>query len=82
MQEPFCEQTQFRKLRRLYCTGPNHVLPTAISTRFPSPLGVLYDFQKRTSLISVSPAGSRYLGDIASYLAQCARRESAKIRNQ
>lgn len=49
-----------------YCTGPNHVLPTAISTRFASPLGVLYDFQKRTSLISVSPAGSRYLGDIAS----------------
>lgn len=65
MQEPFCEQTQFRKLRG-YCTGPNHVLPTAISTRFASPLGVLYDFQKRTSLISVSPAGSRYLGDIAS----------------
>lgn len=49
-----------------YCTGPNHVLPTAISTRFAYPLGVLYDFQKRTSLISVSLAGSRYLGDIAS----------------
>lgn len=49
-----------------YCTGPNHVLPTAIGTRFASPLGVLYDFQKRTSLISVSPAGSSYLGDIAS----------------
>ena len=46
--------------------GYNHILPTAISTRFASPLGVLYDFQKRTSLISVSPAGSRYLGDIAS----------------
>lgn len=48
--------------------GYNHILHTAISTRFASPLGVLYDFQKRTSLISVSPAGSRYLGDIASYI--------------
>src|SRR5690606_32487690 len=33
-----------------YCAGPNHVLPTARTARFSSPLGV-YDFQKRTSLI-------------------------------
>jgi histidinol dehydrogenase len=37
-----------------YCAGPNHVLPTSGSARFSSPLGV-YDFQKRTSLIRVSP---------------------------
>ncbi|HEY7760298.1 MAG TPA: histidinol dehydrogenase, partial [Burkholderiales bacterium] len=38
-----------------YCAGPNHVLPTAGTARFSSPLGV-YDFQKRTSLIQVSRA--------------------------
>ena len=36
-----------------YCAGPNHVLPTAGTARFSSPLGV-YDFQKRTSVIGVS----------------------------
>lgn len=33
-----------------YCAGPNHVLPTARTARFSSPLGV-YDFQKRSSVI-------------------------------
>lgn len=51
-----------------YCAGPNHVLPTARTARFSSPLGV-YDFQKRTSLISVSPEGARTLGAIAAELA-------------
>ncbi|MCS6785785.1 MAG: histidinol dehydrogenase [Thiobacillaceae bacterium] len=51
-----------------YCAGPNHVLPTARTARFSSPLGV-YDFQKRTSLIQVSPAGARSLGEIAAALA-------------
>ncbi|MEN9659739.1 MAG: histidinol dehydrogenase [Pseudomonadota bacterium] len=51
-----------------YCAGPNHVLPTARTARFASPLGV-YDFQKRTSLIEVSEAGSQTLGRIASTLA-------------
>jgi hypothetical protein len=41
-----------------YCAGPNHVLPTAGTARFSSPLGV-YDFQKRTSLIEVSAARRR-----------------------
>ena len=36
-----------------YLAGPNHVLPTSGTARFSSPLGV-YDFIKRTSLISVS----------------------------
>lgn len=51
-----------------YCAGPNHVLPTARTARFASPLGV-YDFQKRTSLIQVSAAGAQHLGKIASILA-------------
>jgi len=51
-----------------YCAGPNHVLPTARTARFSSPLGV-YDFQKRTSLIRVSPQGARSLGEIAARLA-------------
>ena len=52
-----------------YCAGPNHVLPTARTARFSSPLGV-YDFQKRTSVIEVSPAGARVLGTIAAQLAE------------
>ena len=51
-----------------YCAGPNHVLPTSRTARFSSPLGV-YDFQKRTSLIMVSPAGAQTLGRVASKLA-------------
>ena len=52
-----------------YCAGPNHVLPTSRTARFSSPLGV-YDFQKRSSLIMVSPAGARTLGETASILAR------------
>jgi histidinol dehydrogenase len=51
-----------------YCAGPNHVLPTAGTARFSSPLGV-YDFVKRTSLIEVSAAGAQSLGEIATVLA-------------
>ncbi|MCP5277949.1 MAG: histidinol dehydrogenase [Thiobacillus sp.] len=51
-----------------YCAGPNHVLPTSRTARFSSPLGV-YDFQKRSSLIQVSEAGARTLGEIAAALA-------------
>lgn len=51
-----------------YCAGPNHVLPTSGSARFSSPLGV-YDFQKRSSLIRVSPTGSKTLGRVARTLA-------------
>jgi len=52
-----------------YCAGPNHVLPTSRTARFSSALGV-YDFQKRSSLISVSPAGARTLGRMAATLAR------------
>jgi len=51
-----------------YCAGPNHVLPTAGTARFSSPLGV-YDFQKRTSIISVSEKSAAVLGKIAKTLA-------------
>ena len=52
-----------------YCAGPNHVLPTSRTARFSSPLGV-YDFQKRSSLILVSPEGVDTLGRTASTLAR------------
>ena len=51
-----------------YCAGPNHVLPTARTARFSSPLGV-YDFQKRSSIIKVSRAGAQTMGRIARELA-------------
>jgi histidinol dehydrogenase len=52
-----------------YCAGPNHVLPTSRTARFSSPLGV-YDFQKRSSLIGVSPKGAQTLGRVAATLAR------------
>ena len=53
-----------------YCAGPNHVLPTAGTARFSSPLGV-YDYQKRSSLIQVSAEGADKVARIASTLARC-----------
>ncbi len=52
-----------------YCAGPNHVLPTSGTARFSSPLGV-YDFQKKSSLIYCSEAGSKPLAKTADILAQ------------
>jgi histidinol dehydrogenase len=52
-----------------YCAGPNHVLPTARSSRFSSPLGV-YDFQKRTSVIKCSKDSAGELAAKASILAR------------
>jgi histidinol dehydrogenase len=52
-----------------YCAGPNHVLPTARTARFSSPLGV-YDFQKRSSLIQCSEKAAQKLGQTASVLAR------------
>ena len=51
-----------------YCAGPNHVLPTGRTARFSSPLGV-YDFQKRTSVLRISPATARALAPVAMTLA-------------
>ena len=68
-----------------YCAGPNHVLPTSRTARFSSPLGV-YDFQKRSSLIQVSPQGAQSLGQVASVLARgeslTAHARSAEYRLQ
>jgi histidinol dehydrogenase len=52
-----------------YCAGPNHVLPTSRTARFSSPLGV-HDFQKRSSIISVSRKGAQKLGKLAATLAR------------
>jgi histidinol dehydrogenase len=52
-----------------YCAGPNHVLPTSGTARFSSPLGVA-DFQKRSSLVMVSPQGAATLGQTAATLAR------------
>jgi len=66
-----------------YCAGPNHVLPTAGTARFSSPLGV-YDFQKRSSLIEVSRQSAATLGKIAATLADgeglAAHARSARMR--
>ncbi len=67
-----------------YCAGPNHVLPTARSARFSSPLGV-YDFQKRTSIIQASEKGAAALARTASTLAEAegliAHQRSAQARD-
>ncbi len=66
-----------------YCAGPNHVLPTAGTARFSSPLGV-YDFQKRSSIIGCSRQGSSALAGTASVLARgeglVAHAQSAEAR--
>ena len=66
-----------------YCAGPNHVLPTAGTARFSSPLGVP-DFQKRSSLIELSAKGAESLGRLVSVLARAegltAHARSAELR--
>ena len=51
-----------------YIAGPNHILPTGGTARFSSPLGV-YDFIKRTSVISFSRGALRRYGEKAAYFA-------------
>jgi histidinol dehydrogenase len=52
-----------------YCAGPNHVLPTATTARFSSPLGV-HDFQKRSSLIGCTARGAASLARVTAELAR------------
>ena len=52
-----------------YCAGPSHVLPTAGTARFSSPLGV-YDFQKRSSLINCTAQSAAKLAGTAALLAR------------
>lgn len=51
-----------------YCAGPNHVLPTARTARFFSPLGT-YDFQKRSTILECTASGAAELGKVADVLA-------------
>lgn len=52
-----------------YILGSNHVLPTAGSARFSSPLGV-YDFVKRTNVVTVSEELLQEVGPSAARLAR------------
>jgi histidinol dehydrogenase len=52
-----------------YIAGPNHVLPTGGTARFSSPLGV-YDFVKRTSLLSFSREALRRYGTETIHFAE------------
>ena len=51
-----------------YLAGPNHVLPTGGTARFFSPLGV-YDFVKRTSVVTATRAGLRAVAPAIAALA-------------
>ena len=52
-----------------YVAGPNHVLPTSGTARFASGLSV-YDFLKRTTYVSLSPAALAVLGPAAVTIAK------------
>ncbi len=52
-----------------YVAGTNHVLPTGRTARFASGLSV-YDFLKRTSLVSCSPSSLDAIGPAARTLAR------------
>jgi histidinol dehydrogenase len=52
-----------------YILGSNHVLPTAGTARFFSPLGV-YDFVKRTNVIIAGENDTREIAPLADRLAQ------------
>ncbi len=51
-----------------YAAGPNHTLPTGGTARFFSPLGV-YDFYKRSSMLSFSEKGFLRLSKIVEKIA-------------
>jgi histidinol dehydrogenase len=52
-----------------YMAGPNHVLPTAGSARFFSPLGV-YDFYRRSNILAISERDLDEIGPRAQLLAE------------
>ena len=52
-----------------YVAGPSHVLPTGGTARFSSPLGV-YDFIKRTSILSFSRDALERFGEAAIRFAE------------
>ena len=66
-----------------YLVGPNHVLPTARTARYASPLGV-YDFVKASSWLELSRKGleqvSKDIVQLAELEGLIAHGESVKIR--
>lgn len=52
-----------------YSAGPNHTLPTGGTARFSSPLGV-YDFIKRSSLLSFTKKGFKKLARTVKTIAE------------
>lgn len=52
-----------------YLAGPNHTLPTSGTAKFSSPLGV-YDFIKRSSIISYSRQALLEVADTIDCLAR------------
>lgn len=58
-----------------YVGGPNHVLPTAGSAKFSSGLSV-FDFLKRTTLSSATPAALKSIGKAAATLARSEQLEA------
>ncbi|HVE70969.1 MAG TPA: histidinol dehydrogenase [Thermoanaerobaculia bacterium] len=52
-----------------YVVGSNHVLPTAGSARFFSPLGV-YDFVKRTNIVVLTESELAEIGPLAARIAR------------
>jgi histidinol dehydrogenase len=68
-----------------YGAGPNHVLPTAQTARFASPLGV-HHFIKRTGIFQATAAGARIPAADAVTLARAeglfAHAEAAALRTK
>ncbi|MBS2030291.1 MAG: histidinol dehydrogenase [Deltaproteobacteria bacterium] len=68
-----------------YGAGPNHVLPTARTARFASPLGVA-SLMKRQSVLRLAEADARALADGVGTLADAERlphhAESARLRGR
>ena len=66
-----------------YIAGPNHILPTGGTARFSSPLGV-YDFVKRSSVLSFTESALRLYGPQAAKFAEMeglgAHKRSVTIR--
>ncbi len=68
-----------------YAAGPNHTLPTGGAARFSSPLGV-YDFIKRTSVLSFSRNGFLGLAGTVKTIADAegleAHGDTIRVREQ
>lgn len=64
-----------------YAAGPNHTLPTIGTARFSSPLGV-YDFVKRSNLLSFSRGGFYKLAETVKTIASIEGLEAHKLSIQ